>query len=98
MIVLEIATIGEIEFLEFATLSEIRASFTVYKTQPVDRGRPRYQLATFYDIGAGYGMILIAMHLLGYKIKACELDKDYCLEANRIIRKYLGDVCHAGDI
>ena len=46
MIVLEIATIGEIEFLEFATLSEIRDSFTVYKTQPVDRGRPRYQLTT----------------------------------------------------
>ena len=45
MIVLEIATIGEIEFLEFATLSEIRDSFTVYKTQPVDRGRLWYQLA-----------------------------------------------------
>ena len=42
MIVLEIATIGEIEFLEFATLGEIRD----YKSQPVDRGRLRYQLTT----------------------------------------------------
>ena len=67
---------------------------TIDKTAFTYLAKQMTEGATLYDIGAGYGMILIAMHLLGYKIKACELDKDYCLEANRIIRKYLGDVCH----
>jgi hypothetical protein len=56
-----------------------------------ERVRDGYAGRAVYDIGAGYGAVLMTLRLLKTRATGCEKSEEYCSRANEIGAKYFGD-------